>query len=70
MTFRRREGVPGPGAFRLPGYPWTLIVFLAAAAYVVAGSIWSNPGNALRGTALLGLGVPVFLYWRRSGRSA
>lgn len=70
VTFRRREGVPGPGAFRLPGYPWTLIVFLLAAAYVVVGSIRSNPGNAVRGTALLALGVPVFLYWRRSTRPA
>jgi len=70
VTFRRREGAPRPGAFRLPGYPWTLVVFLAAAAYVVAGSIQSNSGNALRGTALLALGVPVFLYWRRSARPA
>jgi basic amino acid/polyamine antiporter, APA family len=31
---------------------------------VVVGSVTSNPGNALRGTALLALGVPVFLFWR------
>ncbi|HLB55393.1 MAG TPA: amino acid permease [Gemmatimonadales bacterium] len=53
------------GGFRLPGYPGTLALFLIAAGYVVTGSIRSNPGNALRGTGLLALGIPVFLYWKR-----
>src|SRR3990170_4979551 len=53
------------GGFRLPGYPGTLALFLIAAGYVVTGSIRSHPGNALRGTGLLALGIPVFLYWKR-----
>jgi APA family basic amino acid/polyamine antiporter len=40
-------------------------VFVAAALYVVVGSIQSNPGNAARGAGLLLLGVPVYLYWNR-----
>jgi hypothetical protein len=28
-------------------------------------SVLSDPGNAVRGAALLALGVPAFLYWRR-----
>ncbi len=64
FVFRRRE--PGvPLVLRVPLYPWPLILFIAAAVYVVAGSVASNPGNALRGTLLLALGVPVYLYWRR-----
>jgi APA family basic amino acid/polyamine antiporter len=53
----------------MPLYPWLLVLFLLAAAYVVVGSIVSNPGNALRGTLLLALGVPVYLMWRRRSRS-
>jgi APA family basic amino acid/polyamine antiporter len=34
-----------------------------AAVYVVVGSVVSNPGNALKGTALILLGVPVFRWW-------
>jgi hypothetical protein len=45
------------------------VVFLAAAAYIVAGSIWSIR-QCNQGSALLALGVPVFLYWRRSARPA
>jgi APA family basic amino acid/polyamine antiporter len=68
VVYRKRDsglGARGSGGFRLPGYPFTLALFLLAAAYVVIGSITSNLGNAIRGTGLLLLGVPVFLYWSR-----
>lgn len=64
-----RAGTPEPpGAFRVPGWPVTPAIFVAAAAYVVAGSISSNPKNALLGSGILLLGVPVYYYWR--GRKA
>lgn len=50
---------------RVPFHPFSTILFVAAALYVVAGSIISNPANAARGAALLALGVPAFWYWRR-----
>jgi APA family basic amino acid/polyamine antiporter len=68
-VYRAREraggGVPAPGAFRVPGYPWTPGLFVAAALYVVASSIAANPTNALIGTGLLALGVPVYIFWSR-----
>jgi len=68
----RTDGVAAEvGAFRVPGYPWTPGLFVAAALYVVASSIAANPINALIGTGLLALGVPVYLFWkRRSTRMA
>jgi APA family basic amino acid/polyamine antiporter len=66
-----REGIPAPGgAFRTPGYPWTPALFVAAAIFVVASSVMSNPRNALIGSGLLGLGVPVYRYWRGRAASA
>ena len=53
-----------PG-FRVPGYPWTPAIFVLAAILVVVSSIRANPRNAAIGTALLLLGVPVYLWWRR-----
>jgi len=59
---------PPPGAFRVPGYPWTPGLFVLAALYVVASSILANPRNALIGAGLLALGVPVYLLGaRRAG---
>lgn len=63
LVFRRRDGTAGT-PFRVPGYPLALWLFVAAAVYVVVGSVQSNPGNAVRGLGILALGVPVFLYWR------
>ena len=68
FVYRSREqnGREQPAAgFRMPGYPVLPLIFIGAAGYVVAGSIASNPGNALKGTALIALGVPVFWFWAR-----
>jgi basic amino acid/polyamine antiporter, APA family len=55
--------------FRMPGYPLGPLAFMLAALYVVVGSVASNPTNAVKGIALMALGVPVFLFWdgRRRG---
>ena len=68
-VFRARDrarGIdPAPsGSFRAWGYPVTPALFILAAAYVVVSSIRSNPGNALKGAALIAIGIPVFLFWR------
>jgi len=56
----------GEIGFRVPGYPWTPALFVLAAAYVVVSSIVANPKNALIGTGLLALGVPVYWWARRT----
>lgn len=62
----RSRGEPdAPGSFRVPGYPWTPALFVAAAGYVVVSSVLAHPLNALLGAGLLGLGLPVYAYWTR-----
>jgi APA family basic amino acid/polyamine antiporter len=67
---RERRGLePQNLRFRMPGYPAAPIIFMLAALYVVVGSIVSNPINAIKGSALIAVGVPVFWFWeRREGR--
>jgi len=69
FVFRFRERSGGGSSqlrFRMPGFPVLPVVFILAALYVVTGSVASNPANALKGTGLILLGVPVFVFWRRS----
>lgn len=61
---KRVEGAPP--RIRVPLHPFTTLLFIAAAVYVVLGSITSNPANALRGAALIALGLPAFWWWRRT----
>ena len=68
---RERSGAPADAAytgFRAPWHPVLPVFFILAALYVVAGSVGSNPGNALRGAVLIALGVPVYLVSRRVRR--
>lgn len=72
FVYRAREArgdVPF-ASVRAFGHPATTLLFLAAAAYVIAGSIASNPVNALKGCVLLTLGWPAYTWWRRSSRRA
>lgn len=58
--------------YRVPGYPWTPIVFVAAAAAVVGNAVIlalldsSQFKNLLVAIVLFGLGVPAYFFWRRS----
>jgi APA family basic amino acid/polyamine antiporter len=52
----------------MPGFPVAPIIFILAALYVVVGSIASNPENAIKGTVLIALGLPVFWFWDRRRR--
>jgi APA family basic amino acid/polyamine antiporter len=67
--FRRRDAQAGAASpeFVTPAWQLSVILFVAAAIYVVAGSVMASPGNALRGTALILLGVPLYLWRRRAG---
>ena len=65
FVYRRRVSAREP-TFRVPGFPYTVVFFIAAAAFVVYSSIASNPRNAAIGAGLIALGIPAFLYWNRS----
>lgn len=60
---RRRAELPRP--FRVPGYPWTPWLFIAIATLIVVNTVWLHPGRAAIGVGLVGLGVPVYLFWKR-----
>jgi APA family basic amino acid/polyamine antiporter len=70
FVFRARDAARGTddAAVRSPLHPWGTVLFVLAAGYVVLGAIVSNPGNALRGAAILAAGVPVHAFWRRRAR--
>ncbi len=52
-------------SFRTPGYPVLPILFIAAAAVVVASTIASAPVRAATGLALIMIGLPLYLLFRR-----
>jgi len=67
VVYRRRA--PTATGYRGPLYPWSVALFVLAAAWVIVGSVQSNPGNALKGALMIGAGVPVY-FWSGRQRQA
>jgi len=67
LRWKRPEA---PRPYRCTGYPWL------PAIYVLVGSAWTlntiitRPAEAFWGTAIVLIGVPGYLYWKRSKRGA
>jgi APA family basic amino acid/polyamine antiporter len=67
FVFRRKiplERRPA-GTFATPGYPVVPGIFLGVALLIVGSVLWSFPVRSALGFALLALGVPAYLFWRR-----
>ncbi len=63
--YRRHEGSAPTPSFRVPGYPWLPLVFVAVIGWVVLATMRDNPLHAGIGLLIIGTGVPVYLIWRR-----
>jgi len=61
----RRRAPDMPRPFRVPGYPLTPVLFVAASAAIVLNTLFTQPGRALVGLAVVLAGVPAYLVWKR-----
>jgi APA family basic amino acid/polyamine antiporter len=61
----RRTNPNAPRPFRVPGYPWTPLLFIVAASALVLNTIATQPGRAAVGIGVVLLGIPVHFMWRR-----
>ena len=66
FTYRRNE-LKGALPYRVPGYPWTPLLFIVAAVALVINTILTQPGRAVIGIGIVILGVPAYFIWRRRG---
>lgn len=62
--FIYRHRLSGTGSFRMPGHPWTTVLFALACWAIVINSIYQNPINSLIGNVIMLLGIPAYLFWR------
>ena len=60
----RRTRPDASRPFRVPGYPWTPLLFIVAAAALVANTIATQPVRAAIGIGVVLLGLPVYFVWR------
>lgn len=60
FVLRRRAGAPP--AFATPGYPVTPVIFLVLVAVLLLLLLGHSPMQALLGVAIVGLGLPVYVF--------
>jgi basic amino acid/polyamine antiporter, APA family len=63
FVYRRRSAGSRP-LYRVPGYPVTPLVFIAAAAALVVNTIITQPRRAALGLGIVLAGAPVYAIWR------
>jgi APA family basic amino acid/polyamine antiporter len=64
FVYRKRQ----PDAvrpYRVPGYPWTPLVFVLVVAAFVANTVYSQPIYAVVGSGIVAAGIPAYLIWRK-----
>lgn len=64
----KRPEIPRP--YRCTGYPWLPAIYVLIGTAWTLNTIITRPTEAFWGTAIVLIGVPGYLYWKRSNRSA
>jgi APA family basic amino acid/polyamine antiporter len=66
IFYYRREEPNATRPFRVPGYPWTPVLFILTSAAIVLNTVILRPGQAAVGIGLTLLGAPTYWLWRRN----
>jgi basic amino acid/polyamine antiporter, APA family len=66
-VFAYRHKFPDlPRPYLVPGYPWTPLIFVIAAAALVINVIASTTRNAIIGLGIVAIGLPAYFLWRKT----
>lgn len=66
----RRRHPEWPRPYRTWGYPVTPIVYVGVCVLVLGNTLINQPVESGWGLAILGCGLPAYVYWRRQRRDA
>jgi APA family basic amino acid/polyamine antiporter len=66
LLLRRRDTSSAAAAidYRVPGHPWTTLLFIAAEWIVVASTFARDPRRSFIGLGIALAGLPVYFFWR------
>ena len=66
----RRKRPHASTMYRVPGYPFVPLAFVAVATWFMVNTVLTNPADSTVGFLLVVAGIPFYLYWRRQLRTA
>ena len=70
LVLRRRATAEGSPAipYRVPGHPWTTLLFIAAEWIVVVSTFAHDPKRSLIGLGIATAGLPAYYLWRAKNK--
>lgn len=70
LVLRRRVAAEGSPAipYRVPGHPWTTLLFIAAEWIVVVSTFAHDPKRSLIGLGIAIAGLPAYYLWRAKNK--
>jgi APA family basic amino acid/polyamine antiporter len=69
FILRRRSVGSDAAIYRVPGHPFTTILFVLSCAGIVASAIVASPANSAIALCIMLAGLPVYYYWSRFRRA-
>jgi len=61
----RRKMPDAPRPYRTIGYPVVPLIFVLLSILLVCNTLFSSPVESITGLLLIGLGLPVYFYYRQ-----
>ena len=68
FVLRRRQVGSGSAIYRVPGHPFTTILFVLSCAGIVGSAIVASPANSAIALCIMLAALPVYYYWSRFRR--
>jgi APA family basic amino acid/polyamine antiporter len=69
FILRRRQVGSDTVTFRVPGHPFTTILFVLACVGIVGSAIVASPPNSAVALGIMLAALPVYYYWRKFRRA-
>jgi APA family basic amino acid/polyamine antiporter len=66
----RRKRPEAPRPYRVFGYPWVPLAFVATSGLFLLNTLVERPVEAGLGAVLVALGIPVYLLWKRASAAS
>jgi APA family basic amino acid/polyamine antiporter len=69
FVLRQRQIGSDTAAYRVPGYPFTTMLFVLSCAGIVISAIIASPWNSAIALCIMLAGLPVYYFWSRFKRA-
>jgi APA family basic amino acid/polyamine antiporter len=66
FLFRKRKNTGDAQGYRVPLYPVVPLIFILISVWFLASTLIGRPIQAVAGLSLMVIGLPVYLYFKKS----